>query len=87
MEQRDIDEAEWKNPDNWTGPGLFSFYFSKRDSRTWVPKSLPWMGWTLNLGKPEGARWMIFLLVGVPTLIILFVVGASILCTTMMALG
>lgn len=61
MNQREIDEAEWKNPENWSGPGLFVFYFSKRDSRTWVPKSIPWMGWTVNLGKPAGAKWLIAL--------------------------
>lgn len=77
MDQREIDEAEWKNPDNWSGPGLATFYFSKRDSRTWVPKSIPSMGWTMNLGKPAGARWLVGFLIGIPALIIAIVLVAS----------
>ncbi len=48
MDQREINEAEWRNPENWSG-SFGGFYFSKKDTRTWVPKSIPWMGWTLNL--------------------------------------
>ena len=65
MNQNDINENEWRNPDNWSG-SVLGFYFSKKDSRTWVPKSIPWMGWTLNLGKPAGARWLMGFLVGPP---------------------
>ncbi|MFZ0828284.1 MAG: DUF4019 domain-containing protein [Verrucomicrobiia bacterium] len=50
-----INEAEWNNPRNWTGPKWLSIYFSKRDSRTWVPKQIPGFGWTVNLGNPRGA--------------------------------
>jgi uncharacterized membrane protein len=70
MNQHEINDAEWKNRDNWSSPGLVSFYFSKKDSRTWVPKSIPWMGWTLNLGKPAGTRWLLGFLVGLPILVI-----------------
>jgi uncharacterized membrane protein len=48
-------ETEWSNPRNWTGPKWLSLYFSKRDSRIWVPKQIPSMGWTVNLGNPRGA--------------------------------
>lgn len=71
MNQNDINQTEWNNPDNWSGPGWVSFYFSKRDSRTWVPKSIPWMGWTLNLGKPAGAYWLLAFLVAIPAIIVL----------------
>ncbi|MBC3809669.1 hypothetical protein H8K52_20235 [Undibacterium seohonense] len=67
MNQTETNNAEWSNPENWSA-GL---YFSKKDSRTWVPKSVPWMGWTLNLAKRAGAFWMLGLLVGLPVLIIL----------------
>lgn len=77
MDQREINEAEWKNPDNWSGPGLVTFYFSKRDSRTWVPKSIPWMGWTMNLGKPAGALWLTGFLIGTPLLVVAIVLVAS----------
>ena len=65
--QKEINQAEWSNPDNWS----VGFYFSKKDSRAWVPKSIPWMGWTVNLGSRAGAFWMIGFLVGLPLLIVL----------------
>ena len=70
MDQKEINRAEWNNPENWSGPGWVSFYFSKKDSRTWVPKAIPWMGWTLNLGKPAGACWLLAFLIGLPALVI-----------------
>ena len=57
MTQDDITEAEWRNPDNWGGPKLISVYFSQRDTRTWVPKQIPWTGWTVNLAKTAGLCW------------------------------
>lgn len=66
MDQKEINLAEWKNPDNWSG----GFYFSKKDSRTWVPKSIPWMGWTLNIGRPAGAYWLLGFLIGLPVFVI-----------------
>jgi hypothetical protein len=33
MDQKEINDTEWKNPDNWSGP----FYFSKKDSRIGEP--------------------------------------------------
>lgn len=35
--QREINQAEWANPDNWSGTWPFNAYFSKRDSRIFVP--------------------------------------------------
>lgn len=67
MDQSSINQAEWQNPDNWSG----GFYFSKRDSRTWVPKKIPAMGWTINIGTPAGAAWMFGLLVGLPIFIVI----------------
>ncbi len=67
INQKEINRAEWSNPDNWS----VGFYFSKKDSRTWVPKSIPWMGRTVNLGNRAGAFWMIGFLVGLPLLIVL----------------
>ena len=73
MVQSEINEAEWRNPDNWSG----GFYFSKRDSRTWVPKQTPALGWTLNIGNPAGAAWMMGLLVGLP-IFVMVVLGLTI---------
>ena len=60
-DQKAINQAEWENPDNWGGPRWISVYFSKKDSRTWVPKQIPWMGMTLNLAKTSGV--FLFLLI------------------------
>jgi hypothetical protein len=54
--QREINDAQWHNPENWAGVDPFKAYFSKRDSRIWVPQywnsklSLT----TLNLGHRFG---------------------------------
>ena len=32
-----IEDAEWENPANWHG-GFLNLYFSRRDSRPFVPK-------------------------------------------------
>ncbi len=69
MNQREINQAEWQNPDNWS----VGLYFSKKDTRTWVPKQIPWMGWTMNLGTRAGALWMIGFIIGIPIFIILLV--------------
>lgn len=60
MGQEDINESEWSNPDNWSG-GL---YFSKKDSRVWVPKQVRSLGWTLNLGHRKGAACMMWIFAG-----------------------
>ncbi len=71
MNQDTLNRTEWENPDNWTGPKWLSVYFSKKDNRTWVPKQIPTMGWTINIGKPAGAAWLFGIIVGLPLLIIL----------------
>lgn len=76
LEQQEIDQAEWENPGNWTGWKWCSIYFSKRDSRVWVPKEIRWLGWTLNLGRPGGVAWLLAIVVGAPLIMILGVVLA-----------
>ncbi len=66
MEQRDINQQQWNNADNWTGPVWCSIYFSKADSRVWVPKQIPALGWTLNLGRTGGLVWLLVFLIGLP---------------------
>jgi uncharacterized membrane protein len=75
MEQKELNQAEWKNPENWSGPKWLSVYFSKKDTRTWVPKQIPAMGGTLNLGKTAGVLWLVAFLVGLPLLVIAFASG------------
>jgi uncharacterized membrane protein len=55
--QREINDAEWRNPENWAGIGPFKAYFSKRDSRIWVPllwNSRAFSPATINLGHRYG---------------------------------
>ena len=54
--QDEINQAEWENLNNWS-----TIYFSKRDSRTWVPKRNPKQGWTINFGDSSGARWIYYI--------------------------
>lgn len=70
MSQHEINQSEWKNPANWGGPKLISVYFSKRDSRTWVPKQIPWTGWTVNLAKTAGVLWYFGIVLGAMLLVI-----------------
>lgn len=71
MDQNEINQAEWENPDNWTdGSKWLCVYFSHKDSRIWVPKRSPWMGSTINLAKPKGVAWLIGFILGVPLIIV-----------------
>ena len=58
--QEEINKAQWHDEQNWHGPNWMAFYVSHLDSRTWVPKKIPWMGWTINLGKTAGKMWLVF---------------------------
>ncbi len=69
MRQEELNEQEWRNPNNWK---LFSIYYSEYDSRVWVPKRIKWMGWTLNFAKKQSYIWL-FVLIVVPMIIVLFV--------------
>lgn len=46
-----INESEWRNPDNWTGALI---YHSRVDRRIIVPKRMSRLGYTINLGRPIG---------------------------------
>jgi len=66
MTQTELNDAEWRNPDNWHG-GWVGIYVRRRDTRVWVPKRVPVMGWTLNMGQRRAWLWAAALLV-LPTL-------------------
>jgi uncharacterized membrane protein len=61
MEQDEINQEEWENSANWSD-SIVGLYFSKRDSRIWVPKRVPSFGWTVSLGHPAGAWTLVGLL-------------------------
>ena len=73
MHQDEINDREWHDPANWTG-GVFRRYASERDTRLWVPKSNPVLGWTLNFAHPSSMFWLICLIL-VPLLLVLIPVG------------
>jgi uncharacterized membrane protein len=54
----------WNDSANWSRRGLFGLYFSKRDTRVVVPKAIPALGWTFNLGQPAGAALFLGFVVG-----------------------
>ena len=56
MSQVEIDDAEWQNPANWRA-GVF--YFSRRDSRSFVPKRNPALGVTVNFARPAGVGFLV----------------------------
>lgn len=72
MTQQEINEAERKNPDNWTGPKWMSIYFSKKDSRCFAPKQIKTPGPTMNLGSPAG---YICFLIGIAVMVIIVFAG------------
>lgn len=61
MNQDDINEMEWRNPANWSWRGPLGVYASKRDTRLFVPKATPWMGFTLNFASPGWIHALIVL--------------------------
>lgn len=71
-DQREINQREWENLANWTsGPKWLLMYISHKDSRTWVPKRIPWMGSTINIAKPGGVAWLIGWILGFPITILI----------------
>ncbi len=70
MVQEEVNESEWNNPDNWSG-GL---YFSKKDTRIWVPKQIRSLGWTINIGQKKGASCMMRLFLGIIVMAVLITI-------------
>lgn len=70
MKQDDINDAEWRNPANWSGRGLIGIYGSRRDMRLFVPKAHPMMGITLNCAHPA-LNWALAALVALPIVLLL----------------
>ncbi len=68
MSEKERNEREWADSANWSG--WLGIYRSKRDSRLWVPKRLPWMGWTINLAHPK-ARLALASLALIPAVVVL----------------
>jgi len=59
MTQQEINAVEWSNPENWSGL-CNEIYFSKKDSRTFVPRAGRWrnLGWAVNLARPLGIAYL-----------------------------
>jgi len=63
-------EACWKDPRN----RKWGVYYCKADPRVIVPKSIKWMGWTVNAARPSAIPMVLLLLamVAVPISIATF---------------
>jgi uncharacterized membrane protein len=77
MAQIETNRDEWNNPQNWTG-GWFSLYRSDRDSRLWVPKRNPALGFTLNFARRGAvASFLIMLSAGLAVAALVGYVAAT----------
>lgn len=63
MNQQDINTQEWNDPANWSRKAWLGVYFSKRDSRVWVRKPVPALGWTVNFAQPRGGAMVVAVIV------------------------
>jgi uncharacterized membrane protein len=61
----------WQNPNNWSRMGLFGVYFSKQDTRLWVRKAAPTLGWTINFGH----RYSVLILAACMIAPVIFMLG------------
>jgi hypothetical protein len=87
MNQQDINQTEWSKPDNWSGPKLLGLYSSKTDSRLWIPKRTPALGWTINIGHPGGMALFVGILVCVACLLMAsFILVGILICAAVVAL-
>lgn len=68
--QTERDDAEWHNPANWHG-GVLGLYFSRADSRPFVPKRNPALGVTINFARPAGVAALIGLLLYAALIVVL----------------
>lgn len=66
MTQYEIDEAEWRNPANWHG----GFYFSRQDSRAFVPRRTQALGVTINFANRTGIGFLVGTIVFVVVLVL-----------------
>jgi uncharacterized membrane protein len=73
MHQDEVNDREWRDQANWTG-AVLRRYASARDTRLWVPKSNPALGWTLNFAHPASLYWAAGLILALPIAIILVAV-------------
>ncbi len=73
MDQNEINQKEWENPQNWITSGKRgrAVYRSSADSRLWVPRR-EGGGSTMNFGNRRGQIILLILFLAVPLLILLF---------------
>jgi uncharacterized membrane protein len=70
MKQDGINQAEWRDPANWSWRGPLGMYASKRDTRLFVPKATPAMGLTLNCAHPA-INWVLAATALLPVILLL----------------
>jgi uncharacterized membrane protein len=74
--EQDINNAEWHDPRNWHG-GWLGLYSSSRDTRMFVPKRQPWMGFTVNFARPSGVLALLLIVaVGLAVVVVALLASA-----------
>jgi uncharacterized membrane protein len=68
--QDEVDAGEHANPANWHG-GWVGIYYSKRDSRAFVPKRCAGMGITINFARLPGVLFLVGILAFAGVIIVL----------------
>jgi hypothetical protein len=71
--QKETNDEEWDNPGNWAGWWPFKSYFSKRDSRVWVPFSRN--RWSFAGGVINHGHWAGSLLQAAFTLFVVAIIA------------
>ncbi len=79
LTQHELNDQQWHDAANWSGPAFMALYFSKQDTRLWVPKRVPALGWTINLGHPKSAAVMLGIFGGILVGVIAIGVAACVL--------
>ena len=75
MTEKERNDQEWRRVEAWRG-GILGIYYNPRDTRAWVPKRNPSLGWTLNLAHDSARLWLA-VLIGVPVAIVLLSLRAK----------
>ena len=75
MDQREINEEEWRDPANWR----WGIYHGPRDTRVWVSKRIRWTGWTLNFAHTAAWVWLAAILTPGIAILIACLAAAAVL--------
>jgi uncharacterized membrane protein len=82
MTREEIDNL-WKDPRN----RRWGLYYCKEDPRVIVPKSIKWMGWTVNAARPSAIPVVLLLTSGMAAPVVVAAWKGASLGVVMLALA